>query len=222
MFNDEQIHPTSIIASSASVGAGTRIEPFVIVGIIDRFHGDQPCIIGKNSFLGSRVTIYAGVTTGDHFDASDQSTIFFDNKFGDYCRVGPKAVVKNGCRFGDNVRLNAQVFLERVEVGSNVFVGPGTVFTDDLHPPCPKYRECAGKTTVGSFVSIGANVTVAPGITIGHHTQIYAGSVVIENIPPFSVVAGNPARVVKDFRDLECRPGKFAKPFEWWDAEKKS
>ncbi len=216
------IHPTAIVSRNVTLGVGTKVEPFAIVGIEDRFQEVRPCILGRNSFVGSRVTIYAGVTAGDHFDASDQSSIFFDNCFGDYCRVGPKAVVKNGCRFGDNVRLNSQVFLERVEVGSNVFVGPGTVFTDDFHPPCPKYRDCAGKTIVESFVSIGANVTVAPGITIGHHTQIYAGSVIIKDVPPYSVVAGNPARVVKDFRELDCKPGYFESPYEWWENKESS
>lgn len=66
-----------------------------------------------------------------------------------------KAVIKNGCRIGNYVRINAFVFMERVEIGNNVFIGPHTVFTDDLHPPCPKYAECVPKTTVGSNVSIG-------------------------------------------------------------------
>jgi UDP-2-acetamido-3-amino-2,3-dideoxy-glucuronate N-acetyltransferase len=218
--NGVAIHPSAIIYRIAKIGSGTEIEPFAIVGIRDRFHDEAPCVIGGHSFIGSRVTIYEGVVTGERFDASDQSTVFYDNQFGDRCRIGPKAVVKNGCRFGNDVRLASQVFLEHTVVGSNVFVGPGTVFTDDYHPACPKHSECVPKTRVESWVSIGANVTIAPGVTIGHHSQIYAGAVVISDVPPFSVVAGNPASVVKDFRDLECRSGLFARPFEWWGSEK--
>ena len=211
------IHPSAIVYPCAQIGEESQLEPFSIVGIEDRFHEVRPCIIGKKSFVGSRSTIYSGVITGDRFDVSDQTTIFFDNEFGNNCRVGPKAVVKNGCRFGDNVRVNAQAFLERVVVGSHVFIGPGTVFTDDLHPPCPKYSECVPKTIVESWVSIGANVTVGPGVTIGHHSQIYAGAVVINDIPPNSVVAGNPARILKEFQDLRCKSGLYTRPFEWWD-----
>lgn len=218
-MKDVTVHPSAIIYPSAQIGANSQLEPFSIVGIADRFHDVNPCIIGAESFVGSRSTIYAGVITGDRFDASDQTTVFFDNEFGSNCRIGPRAVIKNGCRFGDNVRVNAQAFLERVVVGSNVFIGPGVVFTDDLHPPCPKYSDCVPKTIVESWVSIGANVTVGPGIKIGHHTQVYAGSVVIDDIAPYSVVAGNPARLVKDFRDLECRSGFYKRPFDWW-AEK--
>jgi acetyltransferase-like isoleucine patch superfamily enzyme len=218
-MKDVTVHPSAIIYPGAQIGANSQLEPFSIVGIADRFHDANPCIIGAESFVGSRSTIYSGVIAGDRFDVSDQTTVFFDNEFGSNCRVGPKAVVKNGCRFGDNVRVNAQAFLERVVVGSNVFIGPGTVFTDDLHPPCPKYSDCVPKTIVESWVSIGANVTVGPGIKIGHHTQVYAGSVVIDDIAPYSVVAGNPARVVKDFRELECRGGFYKRPFDWWADE---
>ena len=217
--DDVKIHSSAIIYPGVELGAGTRVEPFGLVGLSDRFHPKRPCVVGKRSFIGSRVTIYEGVIAGDDFDVSDQTTIFFDNVFGKNCRVGPKAVVKNSCIFGDNVRINSQVFLERVEVGSNVFIGPGTIFTDDMHPPCPKYSECVRKTKVESWVSIGANVTICPGVRVGHHTQIYAGAVVVKDVPPYSVVAGNPGRVVKDFRELKCEAGFFSKPYEWWDDE---
>ncbi len=218
-MKNTRVDSTAIIYPCAKIGEGAIIEPFCIVGIPDRFQEEKPCIIGNASFLGSRVTIYSGVVTGDQFDVSDQTTIFFDNIFGHNCRIGPKAVVKNGCRFGNNVRLNAQVFVERVEIGSQVFIGPGTVFTDDLHPPCPRYSDCAQKTQVESWVSIGANVTITPGVTIGHHSQIYAGSVVLEDVAPYSVIAGNPGRLVKDFRELQCKAGLYVRPFVWWESD---
>ena len=65
-----------------------------------------------------------------------------------------------------------------------------------------------------SWLSIGANVTVGPGVTTGHHSQIYAGVVVINDIPPNSVVAGNPAPILKEFRDLRCKSGLYTRPFE--------
>ena len=212
-----KVDTTAVIYPCAKLGKGVVVEPLCIIGLADRFHDELPCVIGQNSFIGSRSTIYCGVVSGDNLDISDQTTIFYDNQFGNNCRIGPKAVIKNGCQFGDNIRLNALVFLERVDMGSNIFVGPGTVFTDDLHPPCPKYLDCAKKTKVESYVSVGANVTIAPGITIGHHSQIYAGAVVIADVEPYSVIAGNPARRIKDFRKLVCKPGHYSRPFEWWD-----
>jgi len=213
------ISPHALIYPNVTMGEGAAVEPFAIIGIQDRFHPPGSVIVGKNAFIGSRCTVYAGVEAGDDLDISDQTTIFTDNIFGDRVRVGPKAVIKNGCRLGSNVRVNAQVFMERVIVGDNVFIGPHTVFTDDPHPPCPRYSDCAQKARVESFVSIGANVTIAPGIEIGHHSQIYGGAVIINDVKPYSVVGGNPGRFIKRFDELECAPGYFKKPFEWWDKQ---
>jgi len=207
------------IYANVKIGTGAIIEPFAIVGLQDRFHPPGTVLIGDRAFIGSRCTIYADVVAGNDFDLSDQSTVFTDNHFGDRVRIGPKAVIKNGCRVGNNVRINAQVFMERVILGDNVFIGPHVVFTDDMHPPCPRYAECVPKTRVESFVSIGANVVIAPGVTIGHHTQIYSGAVVIRDVPSGSVVAGNPAKIIKQFDQLTCRPGFFSRPFEWWDQK---
>lgn len=212
------IDPSAIIHGNVTLGARAIVEPFAILGIRDRFHPPSPVVIGDDCFIGSRCTVYGGVTAGHHFDLSDQTTIFIDNVFGDHCRIGPKTVIKNGCRFGSNVRVNAQVFMERVETGSFIFIGPGTVFADDRHPPCPRYADCVPKTMLGDYISIGANVTVAPGIRIGHQCQIYAGAVVTRDVEPFSVMAGNPARRIKDFRELTCAPGFFDRPFAWWDC----
>ncbi len=211
------VDSTAIIYPSVQLGTGTVVEPLCLIGLPDRFHPEAATIIGRNSFIGSRCTIYCGVTAGDNFDVSDQTTVFYDNNIGHNCRIGPKAIIKNGCHLGDNVRINAHVFLERVIIHSYVFVGPGTVFTDDIHPPCPRYSECAKKTIVESHVSIGANVTVAPGLTIGHHTQVYAGAVIISDVKPHSVVAGNPAQRIKDFRELQCHAGLYDRPYEWWE-----
>ena len=154
---------------------------------------------------------------GNNFDISDQTTIFYDNNFGDNCRIGPKAIIKNNCEVGSNVRINANVFMERVIIGSNVFIGPGTIFCDDMHPPCPRYADCVPKIIVDSFVSIGAGVVVAPGVKIGHHVQIYSGSIITKNVEPYSVMAGNPAKKIKDFRELTCFAGFYEKPFDAWE-----
>ena len=211
-----QVHATAVLYDNVDLGEGAIVEPFAIIGIQDRFHPPGRVVIGANAFIGSRCTIYAGVTAGEALDISDQTTLFTDNIFGNRVRIGPKATIKNGCRIGNDVRINAQTFLERVEIEDFVFIGPGTVFTDDKHPPCPRYADCVPKAHVESFVSIGANVTLAPGIRIGHHSQIYGGSVVTRDVEPNSVIGGNPARFIKRFDELECAPEFFEKPFEWW------
>lgn len=204
---------------NVEIGEGAVIEPLAILGIQDRFHPEAKLIVGKNAFIGSRCTLYTGVKIGDNFDLSDQSTVFTNNVIGDRVRIGPKAVIKNDCVMGHDIRINAMVFLERVILENNIFIGPNTVFSDDLHPPCEKSKECVSKSYVESFVSIGANVFIAPGVRIGHHSQIYGGAVVLKDVPPGSVIAGNPGRKIKNFDELECKAGFYKKPFEWWDKK---
>jgi len=210
-----KIDKSAIIYRNVKHGGEIIIEPFAILGIHDRFRPESELIIGNRAFIGSRCTVYSGVMIGDDFDISDQSTVFYGNVIGNSCRIGPKAIIKNDCKMGDYVRVNAAVFMERVILGSYVFIGPGTTFTDDKHPPCPHYADCVPKTEVGSYVSIGANVVIAPGIKIGHHCQIYAGSVVTADVEPGSVIAGSPARRVKSFSELKCSAGIYQKPFDW-------
>jgi acetyltransferase-like isoleucine patch superfamily enzyme len=212
------IDGSAIIYPGATLGENAIVEPFAIVGIQDRFHPPGTVVIGRNAFIGSRCTVYNGVIAGDDFDLSDQSTVFVDNVFGDQCRIGPKAVVKHGCRFGNRIRLGSQAFVEKVEIHDDVFIGPGTVFTDDIHPVCPRRADCVGRTVVESFVSIGAMVVIAPGIRIGHHSQIYAGTVVTRDVEPYSVMAGNPGKRVKTLDQLICSAGLLERPFIWWDA----
>lgn len=213
----KQIHQTAIIYDNVQLGIHAVIEPFAILGIQDRFHERAKVLIGDNAFIGSRCTIYENVVAGNYLDISDQTTIFYNNRFGNYCRLGPKAIIKNGCVVGDYVRINAGVFLEEVIIGSHVFIGPNVTFTNDFHPACPKRSECVPKTIVEDYVSIGANSVIAPGLTIGHHTQIYAGSIIVKNVEPYSVMAGNPAKKIKDFRELKCHSEHFERPFIWWE-----
>ena len=93
------------------------------------------------------------MTAGSDLDLGDQGTMFTDSILGDRARIVPKAVSKNGPHIGNDVRINTQVFVERVVVEDFVFIGPHKVFTDDKHPHCPLYADCVPKLHVGSFVS---------------------------------------------------------------------
>ena len=104
-----------------------------------------------------------------------------------------------GLRLGRNVRLYGRIDRvnpQLVTIGDNVVVGLGSrVIT---HGPIRGGRP----VTIGSDVFIGANAIVLPGVTIGDGCLIGAGAVVTQDVPPMSIVAGNPARVVGD-RDPE-------------------
>jgi acetyltransferase-like isoleucine patch superfamily enzyme len=119
------------------------------------------------------------------------------------CIIGRGAYVGSGVRMGDNCKLqNYALVYEPAILEDGVFVGPAVVFTNDHYPrsikPDGRPKHGADWEAVGVVVrkgaSIGArSVCVAP-VTIGAWALVAAGSVVVRDVPDFSLVAGVPAR----------------------------
>lgn len=98
--------------------------------------------------------------------------------------VGDRVTVKCGVQLWDGVRLE-----------DDVFVGPNATFTNDPFPRSRQQPDAYPKTIVKTGASIGANATILPGLTIGAHAMVGAGSVVTRDVPAGAVVMGNPARI---------------------------
>jgi len=202
---------------NVTVGEGTVVHPTAILGFPPRGSapGELPLVIGPGSVIRPYTTLYAGTRIGARFQSGQGTSIREDNVIGDDCSVGTHAVLEYGNRLGNGVRVHSGCFLEGVTLGNNIFLGPNVVFTDDPHPPCPKYKECKGGAILEDYVKIGANATILPGVRIGRGSLVGAGSVVAMDVPPGVVVAGSPARVVKRVDELTCWPGHFEHPYSW-------
>ena len=103
-----------------------------------------------------------------------------------------------------------------VHIGDNVMFGPNVTLATPMHPLMPEERnvrqredgsyynlEYAKPITIESSCWIASNVVVCGGVTIGKGTVIGAGSVVTRNIPPYSLAAGNPCRVIRKLADTD-------------------
>ena len=108
--------------------------------------------------------------------------------------IGAHTWINRGCRF-----LASQHFKEvEIKIGEHVAIAPECIFLaagHDYH-----YRtlpDAAATITVGDYVWLGARVTVLPGISIGEGAVIGANSVVTQDIPPWTVAVGSPAKVIK-------------------------
>ena len=81
-------------------------------------------------------------------------------------------------------------------LGDNVFIGPNTVLTNDRYPP--SRRDGLRGPTISDGASVGANVTILPGVCIGKGSLIAAGAIVTRDVPPHKLAIGLPAKI----RDL--------------------
>jgi acetyltransferase-like isoleucine patch superfamily enzyme len=212
------VNPQVHIAANVTLGEGCDLQPPCILGKAPRGagEGERPLAIGAGAVIRPFTTIYAGSTFGRGLHTGQGASIREDNQVGDDVSIGTNAVLEFGNRIGSRVRIHSGCFLELVTIEDDVFVGPHVVFTDDPHPMgCPRYSECKGGAVVRRLARIGANATILPGVTIGEGALVGAGSVVAHDVPAGAVVAGNPARVIKQVADLTCPPGWFERPYTW-------
>lgn len=198
------------------LGEGTYVHPTALVGLTPRGAEDErlETRLGEDCVIRANTTIYAGVEMGDRVQTGHGALIREGNVLGCDVSVGTNAVLEPDNRIGNRVRIHSGCFLELVTVGDDVFIGPNVTFADDLHPPCPEYRNCVGGAVVGNGAAIGANATVLPGVRVGEKALVGAGAVVVDDVPDRAVVVGNPARVVCSVDDLACRAGIFVSAYE--------
>jgi acetyltransferase-like isoleucine patch superfamily enzyme len=118
-------------------------------------------------------------------------------KIGRNCNIGKSVYIDAEVEIGDNVKIQNFVSIYRgVKIEDDVFIGPSVTFTNDLYPRAYIWSEQKIiPTLVKRGASIGAGSTILCGITIGEYALIGAGSVVTKNVPPFSLMYGNPARL---------------------------
>ena len=125
---------------------------------------------------------------------------------GDGTKIGTFVEVQKNATIGRNCKIQSHTFIcEGVTIEDEAFVGHGVMFINDRYPRST--TDSGGlqteedwqviPTVVKKGASIGSNATIMCGITIGEGAVIGAGSVVINDVPPNTIVAGNPAKIIK-------------------------
>lgn len=151
-----------------------EIEDYVIEN--DRRNSAIPMLDLK----GIKARIEPGAIIRDQVEIGDNAVIMM----GAAINIG--AVIGEGTMIDMNVVLGG-----RATVGKNCHIGAGTVLAGVIEPPSAK------PVIVEDDVVIGANAVVLEGVTVGKGAVVAAGAIVIEDVPPYTVVAGTPARVIK-------------------------
>jgi acetyltransferase-like isoleucine patch superfamily enzyme len=148
--------------------------------------------IASDVKLGNNVRIYAFVN-------------LYGCEIGDDSRIGTFVEIQKGAKIGKCVKISSHTFVcEGVTIEDNVFIGHGVMFINDKYPratnsyggPQTEADWTCIPTTIKQGASVGSNATILCGVTVGEGAIVGAGSVVTKDVPAWSVVAGNPARIL--------------------------
>ncbi len=144
-------------------------------------------VLGKDVRLGDFVNLY-GCTIGDE------------------TKIGPFVEIQKNAFIGKRCKIQSHTFIcEGVTIEDEAFVGHGVMFTNDKYPRATAdsgslQTEADWKvvpTVIRRRASIGSNATILCGVTVGEEAIVGAGSVVLHDVPAKTIVAGNPAKVIR-------------------------
>jgi acetyltransferase-like isoleucine patch superfamily enzyme len=134
---------------------------------------------------------------------------------GDETKIGAFVEIQKNARVGKRCKISSHTFIcEGVTIEDNVFIGHGVTFTNDSYPRATtpegelqtEQDWHVESTLIKQGASVGSGATILPNVTVGEHAIVGAGSVVTKNVAAHTIVAGNPAKLI---RNIKAEPQKF-------------
>lgn len=172
------------------------------------YHRQRFAAFGRTSVLDSTALDLCGlryVSVGEHTEIARGATLAVRN----IDSVGPKPFIRIGdnCHIGVGIHITA---VRGIEIGDGLLTGSNVLITDNSHgttrdmltdtSPIDRSIVSKGGVKIGCNVWLGNNVCVLSGITVGDGAIVAAGAVVTHDVPPYSLVAGVPARVIRQLK----------------------
>jgi acetyltransferase-like isoleucine patch superfamily enzyme len=190
------------IGANCNIGAQTILGEHLRGYRTEESYENPITKISANSNIRSGTIMYAGCAVGENFQTGHRAIIREYSIFGKDCSFGTLSQADGHIQVGDRCRFHNNVFIATyTTIENDCHFYPMSCTTDSLHPPCQKGR--AGPY-LEKGVIIGARVLLLPRVRIGTGAIVAGGSVVTADVPPNKVVAGAPAKILKNREEIRC------------------
>jgi acetyltransferase-like isoleucine patch superfamily enzyme len=210
MHNEYEAEAGVVLHPNVKLGFNVSIGRMSVIGQPPRgvLSGALAVLIGDDSEIRSHSVIYAGNVIGFGFQGGHGLFLREGNRIGDNVSIGTKTIVEHHVQIGSRVRIHSQAFIPEYSIlEDDCWIGPNAVLTNADYPASRRSKDHLRGVLVRCGARIGANATILPGVVIGEGSLIGAGSVVTCDVEPGTVVVGNPARMIKQVRDLAWPDG---------------
>lgn len=154
-----------------------------------------PLFTSDNCTFRAFTTVYGDVRMGESVQTGHYVLVREHTEIGNFVTIGSGVIIDGHTRIGSRVKLESNVYIPtHTTIGDYVFIGPSAVLTNDRYPLRRRDEYEPLGPVIETSVTIGANSTILPGVTVGEGAMVAAGSVVTHDVPPWHLALGSPAR----------------------------
>jgi acetyltransferase-like isoleucine patch superfamily enzyme len=208
-----EVHPTATVYPGTVLGEGVKVLEHAVVGkqptlsprSTARREPLPPAVLGAGTVVSTGAIVFAGTQVGARVIVGDQACIRERVVLGDDVVVGRGSLLENDTTVGARTRIQANAYVTAYStLEEDVFVAPCVVTTnDDFMGRTEKRLALMKGPTIRRGARVGGGAVLCPGVEIGEEAFVGAGAVVTKDVPPRTVVVGNPARPLRAVPDEE-------------------
>jgi len=211
-----EIDATAVVHEGTVLGEGVRVLEYAVVGkqpvlgskSTAKRDPRPPATIGAGTVISTGAIVFAGATIGAGCIVGDQACVRERVTLGDDVVVGRGSLVENDTTVGRGTRIQADAYITAYStLEEDVFIAPCVVTTNDNFMGRTEQRkELMKGPRIRRGARVGGGAVLLPGIEVGEEAFVGAGAVVTKDVPPKTIVYGNPARPVRDVPEAELLP----------------
>ena len=201
------IYPGTVIADGCRIADNVVLgkQPALSPRSTARREELPPLEVGPGTVVSTGAIVFAGTRIGARVIVGDQACVRERCVVGDDVVIGRGSLVENDTTIGALTKIQANAYVTAYStLEDNVFIAPCVTTTNDNYMGRTEKRHALMRgPTIRRGARVGGAAVLLPGIEIGEEAFVGAGAVVLEDVPPRTVVVGNPARPLRQVSDEE-------------------